>query len=163
MNSLVVINIYIVLLHLLILVNPTTAICGLGDSSCRYSGNFDSDNVICHKDVVKIGKLPKECTAFVFDGVTCNKNYEISYRWIPEDLDHLKSLIDFEDGAHNVYLFYKHQTLADWSNALFFGDFQIEAQKVQEFIGIYPVKGLILDGMEDPVLSEVQYTTDNFI
>ncbi|XP_060875913.1 uncharacterized protein LOC132949153 [Metopolophium dirhodum] len=129
---------------------------GLGDSSCRYSGNFDSYNEICHKDVVKIKKLPKECTAFVFDGVVCNKDYEITYAWIPEDLDHLKSLVDFEDGIHNVYLFYKHRTLEDWSDALFSGDFKIEAQKVQEFIGKYAVKGLILNGMEYPALENCE-------
>ncbi|XP_060875911.1 uncharacterized protein LOC132949151 [Metopolophium dirhodum] len=134
----------------------TTWTQGLGDSSCRYSGNFHSSNFICHKDVVKIKKLPKECSAFVFDGVVCNKDYEITYAWIPEDLDHLKSLVDFEDGIHNVYLFYKHRTLEDWSNALFFGDFQIEAQKVQEFIGKYAVKGLILNGMEYPALEDCE-------
>ncbi|CAI6361428.1 unnamed protein product [Macrosiphum euphorbiae] len=66
--------------------------------------------------------------------------------------EHLKLLLDFEDGTHNVYLFYKHRTLKDWSNALFFGDFEIEAQKVQKFIGEYAVKGLILNGMEYPAL-----------
>ncbi|XP_060875914.1 uncharacterized protein LOC132949158 [Metopolophium dirhodum] len=131
-------------------------VLGLGDSSCRYSGTFDSYNEICHKDVVKIKKLPKECTAFVFDGIVCKKNYEIMYGSIPEDLDHLKSLIDFEDGTHNVYVFYRHETLKDWSNALFFGDFQIEAQKVQEFIGKYAVKGLILDDMDYPALENCE-------
>ncbi|XP_060876268.1 uncharacterized protein LOC132949410 [Metopolophium dirhodum] len=154
MNSLVVVKICIVLLHLLILVNLTAAIGDLGDSSCRYSGNFDSNDDVCHKDVVKIKKLPKECKSFIFDGVICNTDYEIVYRWIPEDLDNLKSLVDFEHDTHNVYLFYKHRTLEDWSNALFIGDFQLEAQKVQEFVGKYAVKGLILDGMENPVLSK---------
>jgi len=59
---------------------------GFGGSSCRYSGDFDRNNFVCHKDVVKIKKLPKECTAFVFDGVICNKDYAIVYGSIPEDL-----------------------------------------------------------------------------
>ncbi|XP_016658069.2 uncharacterized protein LOC100569502 [Acyrthosiphon pisum] len=67
---------------------------------------------------------------------------------------HLQSLIDFEDGSHNVYLFYKHQTLDEWNDAIFFGDFQTEAQKVHEFINLHAVKGLILDGIDDPLLSE---------
>ena len=62
-----------------------------------------------------------------------------------------------------MYLFYKHRTTSDWSNALYFGDFSTEAQSVHDFIGLHAVKGLILDGMEDPVLTEVQYITDNFI
>ncbi|CAI6363316.1 unnamed protein product [Macrosiphum euphorbiae] len=160
MNSLVVVNICIFLFYILILVNLTTAISGLGDSSCRYSGNFDKENFICHEDVVKVKKLPKECTSYVFDGIVCNKNYEIMYGSIPEDLDHLKSLIDFEEGTHNVYVFYRHPNLEDWANALFFGHFKTEAQKIQEFTGRYPVKGLILDDMEYPALnnnSEVDF------
>jgi len=62
-----------------------------------------------------------------------------------------------------VYLFYKHRTLEDWSNAIFFGDFKIEAQKVQEFIGKYAVKGLILNGMEYPTLKVQYIITDNCI
>jgi len=62
-----------------------------------------------------------------------------------------------------VYLFYKHRTFKDWSNALFFGDFEIEAQKVQTFIGEYAVKGLILNGMEYPALEVKYIITDNLI
>jgi len=55
-----------------------------------------------------------------------------------------------------VYLFYKHRTLNDWSYALYYGDITIEAIQVQNFIGLHAVKGLILDGMEVPVLTQVQ-------
>jgi len=62
-----------------------------------------------------------------------------------------------------VYLFYKHRTLKDWSNAIFNGDFQKEAQKVKEFTDNYAVKGLILDEIEYSILPEVQYITDSCI
>jgi len=78
---------------------------GLGDSSCRYSGNFDSGNEICHKDVVKIDTLPCECTAFVFDGVICNTVYDIVYRWIPEDLGNNKFIINI---SRYLVLFKSH-------------------------------------------------------
>jgi len=51
-----------------------------------------------------------------------------------------------------VYVYYRHKNLEDWANAFFFGSFQQEAQKVQEFIGQYAVKGLVLDDMEYPAL-----------
>jgi len=62
-----------------------------------------------------------------------------------------------------VYSFYKHRTLKDWSDALFLEDFKKEAQKIQEFTNNYAVQGLILDGMENPISSKVQYITDSFI
>jgi len=43
---------------------------------------------------VKIKKLPKECSAFVFDGVICEEDYEISYAWIPEDLGNKQFIIN---------------------------------------------------------------------
>jgi len=43
---------------------------------------------------VKIKKLPKECTAFVFDGVICNKDYEIVYGTMPEDFGNKQFIIN---------------------------------------------------------------------
>ena len=43
---------------------------------------------------MKIDKLPKECTAFVFDGVVCTSDYEIVARWIPEDIGNKQFIIN---------------------------------------------------------------------
>lgn len=49
----------------------------IGASSCRYLGDIDPQNFRCHKDAVKLKKIPLECTALVFDGVTCNDEFVI--------------------------------------------------------------------------------------
>jgi len=49
-------------------------------------GSFDSDNKKCHSDPVKIKKLPKQCAAFVYDGVTCNGAYAIVPTYSEKDL-----------------------------------------------------------------------------
>jgi len=42
-----------------------------GISACRYSGGYDYNNKACHYDPVKIKKLPADCSAFIYDGITC--------------------------------------------------------------------------------------------
>ncbi|KAL4107209.1 hypothetical protein QTP88_017592 [Uroleucon formosanum] len=88
MNSLLVVNICIVLSHILILVNITTAKKGLRDSgSCKYLGGIDPKNKRCHKDKVKFKKLPHECSAYIYDGMNCTSTYQILPRYSTTDLE----------------------------------------------------------------------------
>jgi len=43
---------------------------------------------------VKIKKLPKECTAFVFDGVVCKEDNVIVFRWKEEDSGNKQFIIN---------------------------------------------------------------------
>lgn len=58
-----------------------------GESSCRYSGAHDPHGDKCHKDRVKLKKLPSpECTALVHDGITCKDDGPGNYpTYIPTD------------------------------------------------------------------------------
>ncbi|XP_022166301.1 uncharacterized protein LOC111030896 [Myzus persicae] len=151
MNSLVAVNICIVSLHLCILVSLTSA-SELGISSCRYLGEMEEDGKKCHEDVVKIEKLPKHCSSFVYLGIVYNYNIK------PSDpkygLERLRSLIDYENRAHHVFLFYSHSSVDEFYSLLYEGKFAEIAQQMQNFIRDYPVKGLILHGIE-PAIKEL--------
>ncbi|KAL4107231.1 hypothetical protein QTP88_017614 [Uroleucon formosanum] len=151
MNNLVVVKICIVLSHILILVNITTAKKGLCDSaSCRYAGCSDPGGVECLE-------LPKECSAFFYDGVICTENFEINPRNSEKDLENIRLLIDLkgdDDEFHDVYVFYKHEDLIEFGDAIFIDNGEAEAQGVKKFIGDYPLKGLILDGIEFPITNK---------
>ncbi|KAL5236169.1 hypothetical protein ACI65C_003579 [Semiaphis heraclei] len=133
----------------------------LGGKSCRYSGFYEELNILCHKDVVKVHKLPEECESFVFKGVTCsNADYNIMTP-TNQDLEYLQSLINFKDKSDEttpVFIFYTRASIRDWYNALFHGNHALEAQKVKQFVSEHAVKGLILDGIDGTDL----YTAENF-
>jgi len=58
----------------------------LGISSCRYLGEVDNHNEVCHKDAVKVDKLPPECTALLYNGLTCNELFEIAPSRLDSDI-----------------------------------------------------------------------------
>ncbi|XP_022181620.1 uncharacterized protein LOC111041620 [Myzus persicae] len=149
MNNLVVFNICIISLDLCILVSLTT-VSELGISSCSYLGEMEEDGKKCHEDVVKLEKLPKQCSSFVYDGVMCKEEYIIEIKDTTFGLERLGSLVEFEGRSHPVFLFFSHGDYDQWYSVLYEGDFKLVAQNVQNFIRDYPVKGLILHGTVQP-------------
>ncbi|KAL4107219.1 hypothetical protein QTP88_017602 [Uroleucon formosanum] len=125
--------------------------------SCKYLGGIDPKNKRCHKDKVKFKKLPHECSAYIYDGMNCTSTYQILPRYSTTDLENIRSLIDLkgDDGEfHDVYTFYVHETIQDFGEAIFIENGEAEAQGVKKFIGDYPVKGLILGGIDKPIIFE---------
>ncbi|XP_060850911.1 uncharacterized protein LOC132929533 [Rhopalosiphum padi] len=153
MNSLTV-NIFIFILHIYLLVNVITEDnIELGQSSCRYSGNHDPNNTACYVNAFEISKLPtNECTSYVYDGISCTNDSKIVPNYSPDDLTNIKLLTNF---SSKVFLFYG-LNVNDWFSNNFNDSIETTAQNLKEFIDEYPIAGLILTGIEYPVL------TDNF-
>ncbi|XP_026822065.1 uncharacterized protein LOC113560403 [Rhopalosiphum maidis] len=113
----------------------------LGISSCRYLGEVDPENKRCHKDAVKLEKITAPCTAFVYDGVTCDENYLIVPSYYPRNIDIIKELVEF---STNVFLYYGHKDIQAWSKALENGNDFKEIPNMEKFVTEFPVAGLIL-------------------
>lgn len=58
--------------------------------------------------------------------------------------DLIKQLVEF---SPNMYLFYGHDGLQSWFEAVDPRKTKVEAQKVKIFVAEYPVAGLILKGI----------------
>ncbi|XP_060852671.1 uncharacterized protein LOC132930687 isoform X2 [Rhopalosiphum padi] len=126
----------------------------LGQSSCRYSGNHHPNDTACYVDAFEISKLPtNECTSYIYDGITCTDDSKIVPNYSPDDLKNIKSLTNF---SSKVFLFYGRLNLSIWTSENFNDSIETEAQNLKEFLDEYPVVGLILTGINYPVL------TDNF-
>lgn len=57
----------------------------IGLSPCRYSGDTDPEGEKCHKDFVKVTKLPTACTGLFYEGITIDDNFEIAPTNKPTD------------------------------------------------------------------------------
>ncbi|XP_022181617.1 uncharacterized protein LOC111041616 [Myzus persicae] len=147
MKSQLVFNIFIVLLYLCTLVSLLTA-AEIGETSCRYLGEMEKDGQKCREDVVKVELLPPKCTSFVYNGVTCKPSYRIEFNDVMYGLERLRTLLNFDKPAKNVYLFYSHGYTIDWHNMLSKGDFKLVSKIVHDFVQKYRVKGLILEGID---------------
>lgn len=79
--------------------------------------------------------------------------------------ERLRSLIDYENRAHHVFLFYSHSSVDEFYSLLYEGKFAEIAQQMQNFIRDYPVKGLILHGIEPAIKVSTVHThiMNNFI
>ncbi|XP_060852059.1 uncharacterized protein LOC132930295 isoform X2 [Rhopalosiphum padi] len=154
MNSLMV-KIFIFIIHLYLLENAITEdVIELGQSACRYSGNYGDSDAGCYVDKFELSKLPaNECTSYIYFGMTCKDDSTIVPNDSPDDLTNIKSLTNF---SSKVFIFYGQTSIDFWSSENFNDKIETEAQNLKEFIDEYPVAGLILTKLEYPVV------TDNF-
>ncbi|XP_060852062.1 uncharacterized protein LOC132930295 isoform X5 [Rhopalosiphum padi] len=149
MNSLMV-KIFIFIIHLYLLENAITEdVIELGQSACRYSGNYGDSDAGCYVDKFELSKLPaNECTSYIYFGMTCKDDSTIVPNDSPDDLTNIKSLTDF---SPKVFIFYGRQTLDIWTSEKFNDSIETEVNNLKVFLDEYPVAGLILTGIDNPV------------
>jgi len=75
--------------------------------------------------------------------------------------ERIRSLVEFENRAHRVFIHYTHGSIKNWFNVLYKGDLSTLAESVQKFVSDCPVAGLILHGIEPPrpIVSTVPSTS----
>ncbi|XP_026822053.1 uncharacterized protein LOC113560395 [Rhopalosiphum maidis] len=131
-----------------------------GPSACKYSGGIDPDNDRCHEDNVRIETLPVECSDLLYDGIKIDDNFLISPTYFPTDIDRIKDLIE---NSPSVFLYYNHQDIQAWFKAVDPENTLKEAQKLKEFISMFPVSGLILKEINYHYELNLDYNVpDNF-
>ncbi|VVC30422.1 Hypothetical protein CINCED_3A009258 [Cinara cedri] len=138
---------------------------GLGYAACSYFGSISK--ICVGQSDVPIENLPKQCTSYIFDGLTVDILYHVYNTYTPINEPYLDMLL--KTGTP-VFVYYGHITEQEWSQVLACDagcsggvNAKDEMEGIQAYLNEHQgITGLILTGLEYNIESnKFQNYTDN--